>query len=69
MGLLNSGNTEKKEWIIQICIDASNNEYKDWPGYCEDLMTRSEMLVALEKCEKDWVGRKFRGHNMMLPET
>jgi len=34
-------------WIIQRCINAFRNEYQDWPGYCERLLTRDEMLVAL----------------------
>ena len=56
---------EPREWIIQRCINAFRNEYHDWPGYCERLMTRTEMLQALEACEAKWPEHEFRGHNVV----
>lgn len=53
-----------REWIIQRCINAFRNEYQDWPGYCERLMTRDEMMVALKECETRWPEYEFRGHNV-----
>jgi hypothetical protein len=53
-----------REWIIQRCINAYRNEYEDWPGYCERLMSREEMLVALRECDQQWPGHEFRGHNV-----
>jgi hypothetical protein len=35
---------QAREWIIQRCICAARNEYEDWPGYCETLLTRDEMF-------------------------
>ena len=53
-----------REWIIQRCINAYRNEYEDWPGYCERLMTREEMMVALRECDHQWPEHEFRGHNV-----
>jgi hypothetical protein len=53
-----------REWIIQRCINAFRNEYEDWPGYCERLQTREEMLVALRECDRRWPEHEFRGHNV-----
>lgn len=57
--------TSARQWIIQRCINAFRNEYEDWPGYCERLMNRSEMMTALYKCELDWPEHEFRGHNVI----
>ena len=29
----------------------SKRVQEDWPGYCERLMTREEMMVALRECD------------------
>jgi hypothetical protein len=50
-----------RAWIIQRCISAFRNEYQDWPGYCERLMTREEMLVVLAECSERWPEYGFRG--------
>lgn len=55
----------ERAWIIQRCINAFRNQYEDWPGYSEQLLTRPEMLVALDLCEKQWPAHEFRGHNVM----
>jgi hypothetical protein len=54
-----------REWIIQRCINAFRNEYEDWPGYCERLMTREEMWSALGECNERWPEHEFRGHNVL----
>lgn len=54
-----------RAWIVQRCINAFRNEYEDWPGYCERLMTRAEMLVALEECARRWPAHEFRGHHVL----
>ena len=54
-----------RAWIIQRCINAYRNEYEDWPGYCERLMTRDEMLVALAECNERWTEHEFRGHHVL----
>lgn len=54
-----------REWIIQRCICAARHEYEDWPGYCETLLTREEMLTALQACEHRWPEHEFRGHNVV----
>jgi len=56
---------EPREWIIQRCIDAAKNTYEDWQPYAERLMTRTEMLQALETCETRWPEHEFRGHNVV----
>jgi hypothetical protein len=53
-----------RERIIQRCINAYRDEYEDWPGYCERLLTREEMLVALRECDQQWPEHEFRGHNV-----
>lgn len=53
-----------REWIIQRCIDAISNQYEDWTGYCERLLTRDEMLSALKECDRRWPEYEFRGHNV-----
>ncbi len=58
-------NTEKREGIIQKCIDAFTNNYEDWPGYCEHLLTRDEMQQALKACGQKWPEYAFRGHNVV----
>ena len=50
-------------WIIQRCIDAWTNHYENWQGYCEKLMSREEMMVALKECDEKWPEFEFRGHN------
>jgi hypothetical protein len=55
---------DNKIWIIQRCINAFTNHYEDWPGYCEQPMTREEMILALEKCNHEWPNHEFRGHNI-----
>lgn len=54
---------QKKIWIIQRCINAWENSYEDWPGFCDQLMTRDEMIEALRECEQKWPNYEFRGHN------
>jgi hypothetical protein len=56
---------EPREWIIQRCLNAFRNEYEDWPGYSERLMTKTEMLAALATCEATWPDYQFRGHNVI----
>ncbi|MEI6719944.1 MAG: hypothetical protein WCO67_04190 [Betaproteobacteria bacterium] len=56
--------SDAREWIIQRCINAFENEYEDWPGYSERLMTREEMLAALQECDQRWPDYGFRGHNV-----
>jgi hypothetical protein len=53
-----------REWIIQRCLNAFRNEYEDWPGYCETLMTRDQMKAALTECADRWPEFGFRGHNV-----
>jgi hypothetical protein len=63
---------DTREWIIQRCINAFKNEYQDWPGYRERLLTREEMLVALKECDQLWPDYEFRGHKVVdahRPET
>lgn len=55
----------ERQWIIQRCINAVRNDYEDWSGYCERLMTRDEMLKALAGCEEKWPNYEFRGHNVI----
>jgi hypothetical protein len=55
---------DTREWIIQRCINAFKNQYQDWPGYCERLLTREEMLVALNECDQLWPDYEFRGHKV-----
>ena len=55
--------SQDKVWIIQKCINASKNEYQDWPGYCEETMTRKKMVFALKECNEKWPACEFRGHN------
>ena len=52
----------ERVWIIQRCINAFKNHYEDWPGYCENPMTRIEMIQALEECDKRGPDYGFRGH-------
>src|SRR5882724_4450195 len=56
---------DSKEWIIQRCINAFKNQYQDWPGYCERLLNREEMLVALKECDQLWPDYEFRGHKVI----
>lgn len=56
---------QPRAWIIQRCINAFRNEYEDWRGDCECLMTRDEMLAALEECERRWPEHEFRGHHVL----
>jgi hypothetical protein len=58
------GTDEPREWIIQRCINAAANHYEDWPPFEVQLMTRTEMLAALEECEERWPDYEFRGHNV-----
>ena len=60
-----SDDAPSREWIIQRCINAFRNEYEDWPDYCERLMTREEMMIALKECEERWPDDEFRGHNVL----
>jgi hypothetical protein len=61
--------TPAREWIIQRCLNAFRNEYEDWPGYCERLLTREEMLERLRECETRWPDHEFRGHNVVNQHT
>jgi hypothetical protein len=54
-----------REWIIQRCINAFRDEYENWPGYCEQRLTREEMKVALAGCNARWPDYAFRGHNVV----
>ena len=56
---------EKREWIIQRCVSAVQNDYQDWPKYSEGLMTQDEMKAALAECSRKWPRFEFRGHNVM----
>lgn len=51
--------------FIQRCLNAARNEYEDWPGYSEELMTRTTMLKALKECEERWAEHAFSGHNVV----
>jgi hypothetical protein len=54
-----------REWIIQKCIDAGKNHYEDWwPPHEAPLLTRSEMLYALQECEQLWRDHECRGHKV-----
>lgn len=53
---------QEKVWIIQKCIDASKDQYEDWPGYCETPMTHKKMLYKLKECQDKWEF-EFRGYN------
>lgn len=56
--------TQERTWIIQR-FNEKKRQYEDWPGYCENPMTRNEMLIALKKCDEEWLGHEeFRGHNL-----
>ncbi len=55
----------ERQWIIQRCISAVQNDCEDWPGYCEHLMTRGEMRQALKECAQKWPEHEFRGHNVV----
>ena len=54
-----------RQWVIQRCINAFENHYEDWPGYCETLVTRDEMIEALNACNEQWPHLEFRGHNVV----
>lgn len=60
---MKTDNTQERTWIIQ-CFNEEKRQYEDWPGYCENPMTRDEMLIALEKCDEGWSVYEFRGHNL-----
>jgi hypothetical protein len=62
-------NDSKPEWIIQRCIQAFRDEYEDWPGYCEKLLTREEMKAALAECAERWPEYGFRGHKVESPRS
>lgn len=57
-------NSNEKVWIIQRCIDAWTNHYENWSGYCENPMSRNEMMLALKECDEKWPEHEFRGHNI-----
>jgi hypothetical protein len=59
--------TEKplRPWIIQRSVDAFENRYEAWPGYCETLLTLDEMLKALKACQAQWPDLGFRGHSVV----
>lgn len=54
-----------REWIIQRCINAFRDEYENWPGFCELLLTREEMKAQLAECNERWPDYAFRGHNVV----
>lgn len=56
---------KRPEWIIERCLNAWNNEYEAWPGFCERLITEPEMLAALRECARRWPDEEFRGHNVL----
>jgi hypothetical protein len=58
-------NEQTPEWIIQRRIHAFRDEYEDWPGYCERLLTREEMKAALAQCNERGTDYAFRGHNVV----
>ena len=58
--------TQPKEWIVQRCVNAYKNQYEDWTGYCEHLMTRDEVDVALKECCDKWPDDEFRGHRVII---
>ena len=61
-------NAGRREWIIQRCTQVwvgTDLRYEDWPRYAERLMTRREMLSALQECERQWPEYEFRGHNLV----
>jgi hypothetical protein len=69
---------KEREWIIQRCTQRWSDielVYQDWIGAelfdggipqvpTFELMTRSEMLRALDWCSKEWPDEEFRGHNV-----
>lgn len=59
---------QERAWVIQRCINAWQNLYEDWPGYCENLMTRDEMMNALKECNEKWLNYEFRGHRVIFPD-
>lgn len=56
---------DKAEWIIQRLKGVSGNEFEPWPGYCEALLTRSEMIQKLDECVRRWPEYVFRGFNTL----
>lgn len=53
-------------WIIQRCTQkftGTTLEYETWTSY-DTPMTHTEMLAALELCEKLWPEHEFRGHRI-----
>lgn len=65
-----------KEWIIRRCTQqwiGQNLQYKNFLGACgpiigsllqEDLMSREEMLRALDVCCQTYPHDEFAGHNV-----
>jgi len=60
-------NESDREWIIQRCVNAFHDEYENWPGYCERLLTREEMKAKLAECNARWPDDAFRGHKVGNP--
>ena len=59
---------ERGEWVIQRCTQrwvGTELQYEDWPGYADQLMTRTQMLAALNECNQQWPEHEFRGHNVI----
>jgi hypothetical protein len=61
MELFMNNHKEAKVWIIQRCTNSLKNIYENWPGYCEKLMTHTEMIGALNECKAKWP-YEFRGY-------
>jgi len=58
---------ERGEWVIQRCTQhwiGTELQYEDWPGYADQLMTRTQMVAALDDCNRQWPQHEFRGHNV-----
>lgn len=55
----------EREWIVQRCVNAFDDHYEDWPGYCEKLMSQAEMKKAVDDCNQKWPMHQFRGHRVV----
>ena len=49
----------EKEWVVQRCVNAFEDNYEDWSGYCEKLMSQAEMKKALDECNQKWPMHQF----------
>lgn len=63
---------EASEWIIRRCTQkwiGAELQYENWPAAAfafglKGLLTRSQMMRALELCGQRWPNDEFAGHNV-----